>query len=72
MNHPEPDNAASFVLVNDDGYPELRHYPTEDDDHGCHVRFADSGTNLDELMDAARGHQCETEGGQEFSVVDHP
>lgn len=49
---------ADFVITNDDGYPELRHCPDPDDEHGCLVRFAEAGVNLDELLDAARGHEC--------------
>lgn len=50
---------ADFYITNDDGYPELRHCPNPDDDeYGCFVRFAEAGTNLDELLNAASGHVC--------------
>lgn len=59
---PQEHTPGSFVLVDDSGYPELRHYPGDDpDSDGCFVGFAESGTNLSELDAMARAHACEQE-----------
>jgi hypothetical protein len=54
---------AGFYMTNDDGYPALTYYPNEDDD-GVHVRSADAGTSLAELIGAARKHAASLRGEQ--------
>ena len=52
-----------FYITNDDGYPALTYYPHEDED-GEHVKTADAGTSLDELVQAARKHAASLRGEQ--------
>lgn len=54
---------AGFYITADDGYPALTYYPHADED-GVHVRFADAGTSLDELVQAAREHAASRRGEQ--------
>lgn len=49
---------TDFFIVNDDGYPELRHLPSVVDEDGCLIQFVEAGTSLDELVYAAQGHLC--------------
>lgn len=51
------DELATFVIVNDDGYPALQHFPGDDTDNGCHVMFVDAD-NLETLVSAASKHTC--------------
>lgn len=57
------DQFPGFYITNDDGYPALTFYPREDDD-GEHVKTADAGTSLDELIEAARKHTASLRGEQ--------
>lgn len=52
-----------FYITNDDGYPALTYYPREDED-GEHVKSADAGTSLAELIGAARKHAASLRGEQ--------
>jgi hypothetical protein len=51
----------SEFYITDDDYPILVHVPDDtDSDDACHVAFAEAGTRLSELVDAAKAHQCDT------------
>ena len=45
-------NLSHFYIVDDGGYPNLVYAPTEGDE-GTFVRFAEAGTSLDSLVQAA-------------------
>lgn len=52
------EDLANFAIVEDSGYPELRHFANDDDEDGCFVMHMDAGDRLSVLLEAARTHRC--------------